>query len=111
MIVLHKKPRILKTGLLPLSLEHMRRFFLRWVLILLWYGLGTAVLAQPVDDKHIAAGFFQSIFVDKNGTVWAWGRSRLSPEVNELLPARVMENGQSAFTHQGGGASFVIKKD
>ena len=89
----------------------MRRFLLRWILIVLSYGLGTAVLAQPVSDKHIAAGFFQSVFVDKNGTVWAWGRSRLSPEVNELLPARVMENGQSAFAHQGVGASFVIKKD
>ena len=89
----------------------MHKFFLRLVLILLSFGLGTAVLAQAVDNKHIAAGSIQSVFVDKNGTVWTWGRSRLSPEVTELLPTRAMENGQSVFANLESNTSFVIKKD
>ena len=89
----------------------MHKFFLRLVLILLSFGLGTAVLAQAVDIIDISEGSIQSVFVDKNGTVWTWGRSRLSPEVTELLPTRAMENGQSVFANLESNTSFVIKKD
>ncbi len=83
----------------------MRLFFLRWALILLSFGLGTAVLAQAVDNKHIAAGRVYSLFLDKNGTVWTWGWG------TRTIPVRVMENGHSVYVPSEGFTSFVIKKD
>ena len=83
----------------------MREFILRLVVTLLPFWLGTAVLAQPGDNKHIAAGRVYSLFLDKNGTVWTWGWG------TGTIPVRVMENGHSVYVHSEGSTSFVIKKD
>lgn len=48
-------------------------------------------------EKHIAASIDSGLYLDKDGNVWTWGDSKLSPDINRRIPHLVMQNGHSVF--------------
>ena len=68
----------------------------------------THVSAQ---EKHIATGINHSLYLDPDGTVWAWGTAHLPSEINRRIPHLVMRNGRSVLARTDEHISYVIKQD
>ena len=62
-------------------------------------------------EKHIAASIDSGLYLDKDGNVWTWGDSKLSPDINRRIPHLVMQNGHSVFASPDEPKSFIIKQD
>ncbi len=70
-----------------------------------------ALAASPQQEKHISAGIIHSLYVDSNGQLWVWGRSRLSLGQDERIPRPVSEKVRSVFSAPGNSTSFFIRED
>lgn len=89
----------------------MKKRLLRFGILIFAFWLCHLALAQSLSQKHIAAGRIQSLFVDSDGQLWAWGRSRLPLGPDERIPRRVSEKVRSVYVKASGGTSFFIMED
>ncbi len=62
-------------------------------------------------ERHLAAGFVHSLYLDPAGNVWVWGNAKLSPEIDRHLPHLVLQNARSVFADPRDVTSLVIKQD
>ena len=68
----------------------------------------THTMAQ---DRHIAAGYGNSLYVDPAGNVWTWGDAKLSAVTDQGIPTLVMQNGRSVSASPEEYKSYIIKQD
>ena len=67
--------------------------------------------AQSPQDKHITAGLIYSLYVDSDGQLWTWGRSRFSVGHDERIPHPVSEKVRSVYVKADSYTPFFITED
>ena len=62
-------------------------------------------------ERHIAADYGSSLYLDPAGNVWTWGDTKLSSVIDQGIPTLVMQNARSVSASPEEHKSFVIKQD
>ncbi len=89
----------------------MKTFFLRLGTLIFSFCVCHFALAQSPSDKHISAGIIYSLYVDSDGQLWAWGRSRFSLGHDERMPHPVSEKVRSVYVKADSYTPFFIMED
>lgn len=64
---------------------------------------------EPV-GKRLSAGATQSLYVDPEGQLWAWGNAT-NGKTKSIKPVKIMDNVKSVSASTGVSYSFAVKKD
>ena len=64
---------------------------------------------EPV-GKRLSAGATQSLYVDPEGQLWAWGNVT-NGKKKSVKPVKIMDNAKSVSASTGVSYSYAVKKD
>ncbi len=82
--------------------------FITFFFLSLFFSTGWA---QPVYDRHLAAGSDHGVFVDSDGNVHAWGLIGLPDKARTRIPQTVLSGAKSVFADAHQVDAFVVKQD
>ena len=89
----------------------MPKPFVRLAINLFLFLFASSLPAQSAPAPHIAAGSGYSLFVDPDGALWVWGRTRLEKDASEQIPHAVMTEAKAVFSLPNSNTSLVVKQN
>ncbi len=89
----------------------MSKFVFSLLSVLLGLLSSSCLSAQPVYDRHLAAGRTYSLFLDTEGQVHAWGAPGLPEDYAKPVPGVVLSGVKAVFADSHYIHPFVIRKD
>lgn len=87
-----------------------RLFIINLIVIVAIFAFGKMVHANEPGGKRLSAGATQSLYVDPEGQLWAWGNVT-NGKTKSIKPVKIMDNVKSVSASTGVSYSFAVKKD
>lgn len=93
-----------------IAMSPRRISLISFILIAAIFIAGKLVHANEPVGKRLSAGATQSLYVDPEGQLWAWGNVT-DGKTKSVKPVKIMDNVKSVSASTGISYSFAVKKD
>ena len=91
-------------------MSHRRISLIGLTLIVAFFIAGKSAHANEPVGKRLSAGATQSLYVDPEGRLWAWGNVT-DGKTKSVKPVNIMDNVKSVSASTGVSYSYAVKKD